>query len=177
MKGTLSIFRTKKPEVIQRKIDLYFENVKKNHDVPTLTELAMSLGCTRMNLVDYKHTDTFGPMISLAKSRCESFLEKKMISGVPATGIIFILKNNYGWNDKVQIDNHMSGSISLMTLFKQAGEQRRILGQKQEIVDGQIIETPTNESLFDSSLSEPHEELFGSSVGSNQIAELPDKLF
>ena len=174
MKGTLTIFKTSNPDKIRRKIDMYFENIKKNHDVPTLTDLAMHLGCTRMNLVDYKNTDAFGPMIQEAKSRCEVFLEKKMISGVPATGLIFILKNNYGWNDKVQIDNHMSGSISLMTLFKQAGEQKMLAGKKHEIIDGQIIETPTNESLFDSTLSERQEELSGSSVRSS---ELPDNLF
>jgi len=149
MTAPLTIFKTRSKEWMQTKIDSYFENVKKKKLVASMTGLALHLGCTRKNLVDYVHTDEFGPMLSRAKLMCENVLEEKMILGTPPTGIIFILKNNYGWNDKVEIEGNINHNISLAQLFDQATKKRLLEGTKQEVIDGEITETAVDDNLFE----------------------------
>jgi len=175
MSSERTIFNTWSKERLINQIDSYFSKAKKNHSDPSMTGLALHLGCTRKNLIDYKETDEFGEILTRAKLRCENTLEEKMIAGTPPTGIMFILKNNYGWNDKVQIDQTVNGTISLAALFGQAAAQKAIQGRKQEVVDGEIIETPTNESIFDSKLERTIEGQKCSSVGRRN--ELPSDLF
>ena len=40
----------------------------------------------------------------------ENYLEKHLITDTSATGIIFNLKNNFGWTDKQQLEH--SGNIN-----------------------------------------------------------------
>ena len=42
----------------------------------------------------------FFDIIKKAKLRVEEYLEKRLIKDSSCTGIIFNLKNNYGWKDK-----------------------------------------------------------------------------
>lgn len=177
MSSERTIFQSWSKERLAMKVDQYFDKMKKDHIDPSMTGLALFLGCTRKNLIDYKETDEFGPILSRAKLMCENTLEQKMIAGTPPTGIIFILKNNYGWNDKVQIDQTISGTISLATLFNKAAEQKAVEGKKQEVIDGEVVETPTNESIFDSKLERTTREPEGSLFGSHSEKTLPDNLF
>ena len=186
----LTIFKTMSATKLSGKIDDYFAKMKKQKTVPSITGLALHLNCTRQNIVDYGKTDEYADIISRAKLRCENVLEERMINGTPPTGIIFILKNNYGWQDKVKIDQTLTGTISLATLFDRAAQQKVLEGKKQEIVDGEIIETPTEESLFDGFGLDSHESESkhgdsievdsseGSSLSNDQAPDqLPDELF
>ena len=183
MPGENTIFKSWSKERLSMKIDQYFDLMKKHHSTVSLTGLALHLHCTRKNLTDYKDTDEFGPILEMAKLRCENSLEEKMIQGTPPTGIIFILKNNYGWNDKVQIDTHLTGNISLSSLFDRAAEQKVLDGRKAEVIDGEVIETPTTESIFDSKIERTTREPEGSLFGNENVtevsnkAELPSELF
>ena len=42
--------------------------------------------------------------IKKAKSKVEDYLEKKLLTGNSATGIIFNLKNNFEWKDKQEVE-------------------------------------------------------------------------
>ena len=105
----------KSPEELQEKIDAYFESIKEpiyidNNGAPqyepaTITGLALALGCYRETLLNYEKTDEFFDTIKTAKQRCEHYAEKKLLSGAPATGAIFALKN-YGWKDTQDINNN-----------------------------------------------------------------------
>lgn len=154
MTSQRTIFKNFSKAGLAKRVDDYFDDVKKRKGVASMTGLALHLGCTRKNILDYQHTDEFGEILQTAKLRCENVLEEKMISGAPPTGMIFILKNNYGWNDKVEIDQTINGTLSLSALFDRAAQQKAIEGKKEEIIDGEIVETKTEELLFDS-----HEEL------------------
>jgi len=116
------------PEEMQLIIDKYFndcmdnrlallskDNVELNPDrctddeFPTVSGLALSLGMTRKGLIDYenKKNPKFGNTIKRAKARVESILEQRLYHPQP-TGVIFNLKNNYGWKDSQELD-HRSG--------------------------------------------------------------------
>jgi len=128
---------------LEKKLAAYFD--KKNRKTFSLTGLALHLGVTRRCLTDFSKSDEIGDLIAEAKLKCENLLEERMIAGVPPTGMIFILKNNYGWTDKMEIDQNIKGTISLASLFdrsqqlKQANESTPIEGtiveEKKELPD------------------------------------------
>jgi hypothetical protein len=156
MPGSPTIFNTGKREVVAKRLDKYFELCKKAKKVPSLTGLALYLGTTRMALTEYSKTDEYGDLVIQAKLRCENVLEERMINGTPPTGIIFILKNNYGWKDKVEVDQTINGTISLASLFDQASKVRQ-LQNTSNVIDAEVVEQP---ALIDEHTGSLPEELF-----------------
>jgi hypothetical protein len=98
--GRKMIFETKKK--LQYLIDCYFERIKEENKAPTMTGLALALEIDRKTLVNYEKRDEFFHTIKTARQRVEEYNEEKLISGTPATGLIFNLKNNFGWKDLTQ---------------------------------------------------------------------------
>jgi hypothetical protein len=74
----------------------------------TITGLALALGTTRDLLIDYEDKDEFSDTIKEAKAKCHNYAERKLFEA-NATGPIFNLKNNYGWKDKTEVDNTVTG--------------------------------------------------------------------
>lgn len=90
----------KKKEEIQELIDKYFNDCDKNDDPYTVTGLALALNMSRQDLINYSNKEEFFDTIKKAKLKVENYLEKRLIKDNSCTGIIFNLKNNYGWKDK-----------------------------------------------------------------------------
>lgn len=78
----------------------------------TITGLAVFLGTSRETLIDYQGRKEFSDTIKEAKDKCENFVELSLLDKNP-TGAIFNLKNNYGWKDKTEVDNNISGGVSI----------------------------------------------------------------
>lgn len=97
-------------EVMQQKIDKYFKECYKNKEPYTVTGLCLALDITRETLSEYSKKDEFSDTIKKAKLKVENYLEKSLITTGPATGIIFNLKNNFGWKDKQEIEH--SGEVN-----------------------------------------------------------------
>lgn len=89
-----------KVEEIQERIDQYFEECKLNNKPYTITGLGLALDMSRQDLINYSKKDEFFDTIKKAKMRVENYLEERLINDTSTTGIIFNLKNNYGWKDK-----------------------------------------------------------------------------
>lgn len=87
-------------EEMQKKIDKYFEDCKLNNRPYTITGLGLALDMSRQDLINYSKKEKFFDTIKRAKMRVENYLEERLINDSSATGIIFNLKNNYGWKDK-----------------------------------------------------------------------------
>ena len=85
---------------IQEKIDNYFKDCQLNNKPYTITGLGLALDMSRQDLINYSKKDEFFDTIKRAKMRVENYLEERLINDSSATGIIFNLKNNYGWKDK-----------------------------------------------------------------------------
>lgn len=116
------------PEELQKKIDAYFESceeeiwvqetdeegnekwipildrhgmVKKQLVKPyTISGLAVFLGTDRKTLINYEEREEYFHTIKAAKARIENFTEETLLTTRNPTGVIFNLKNNYGWIDK-----------------------------------------------------------------------------
>lgn len=97
-------------EMMQQKIDKYFNECDYNKEPYTITGLALALDLDRKSINNYAKDSEFFPTIKKAKLKVENYLEKRLINDSSATGIIFNLKNNYGWSDKQEIQH--SGNIN-----------------------------------------------------------------
>ena len=96
--GSPPKYKTK--EEIEEKIDNYFKECQLNNKPYTITGLGLALDMSRQDLINYSKKDEFFDTIKRAKMRVENYLEERLINDSSATGIIFNLKNNYGWKDK-----------------------------------------------------------------------------
>lgn len=85
------------------------EHKKMTDQVPyTITGLAMALDTSRETLLDYEEKAQFSDTIKRAKIRCQNYAEQNLFTTTP-TGSIFNLKNNYGWQEKTELEH--SGKI------------------------------------------------------------------
>lgn len=74
---------------------------------PTITGLALHLGfVSRQSIYDYeKRNDEFSYSIKKARTFCEHYAEKALLTGgIAPAGPIFILKN-YGWRDNYHLES------------------------------------------------------------------------
>lgn len=88
-----------KKEELQDKIDKYFKECDMKSEPYTITGLCIALNICRDTLCEYAKKEEFSDTIKKAKLRVENYLEKHLITD-GGTGIIFNLKNNFGWKDK-----------------------------------------------------------------------------
>ena len=65
---------------------------------PTMSGLAYHLEMDRKSLLNYSKDELFFPTIKRARDRVAVALEQRLF-GNNVTGIIFNLKNNFGWKD------------------------------------------------------------------------------
>ncbi|NFO46542.1 hypothetical protein FDB40_06360 [Clostridium botulinum] len=108
------------PEDMQKLIVEYFNECAAEDKKPTVSGLGYVLGMSRTDLMNYEkcfeydrlkqYDDSvrqgFVNTIKDAKRFIESCLEDKLVnSSTTPIGLIFALKNNYGWVDKQEIVN------------------------------------------------------------------------
>ena len=101
--GRPLLFKTN--EELQSKIDAYFEYCDENKQPYTISELALFLETDRATLIRYGERDEFYNTIKKAKQRVESQFEKRSLMGeYNSTIAIFLMKNNFGYKDKVDLN-------------------------------------------------------------------------
>lgn len=97
------------PEELEEKVNHYFADCEANEKPKTMCGLALALGIDRRTLVNYSNKDEYFPTIRKARQIVEGQNEEMLITGKGnATGIIFNLKNNFGWVDKSEVDNRLT---------------------------------------------------------------------
>jgi hypothetical protein len=116
-------------ELLQELIDNYFvkcdahtksvldkrgQLVEISDPIPyTLSGLAVHLNCDRDTLLNYSHKEEYFGTIKRAKDRCLADSEERLFTHF-TPGIIFNLKNNFGWKDKIEVDTNKNMVISVV---------------------------------------------------------------
>lgn len=59
----------------------------------------------------------YANIIEEAKTRIEEFVETCLFKSGIATGVIFNLKNNFGWNDKQEVEHTGDVNVKLEDLI------------------------------------------------------------
>lgn len=103
----------------------------------TITGLALFLDMTREMLIQYEQLDEFKDIIKKAKLRVEKSIEERILTGqyVPVSGI-FNLKNNFGWQDKQEINQTVNAKIQAVP-FDPSVYTRDELDQIERLLDKQ----------------------------------------
>lgn len=103
--GRPPLFAT--PEDMQPKVDEYFASCDADQKPYTVPGLALALGFSdRHSLHDYAAKDEFTATVKRALLRIETQRGEKLVVGVGnVTGMIFDLKNNFGWKDRQELEH------------------------------------------------------------------------
>lgn len=94
---------------LEQLVDSYFET-EDGKETPGVAGLAVHLDTTRKTLLDYENKPEYSYTIKRAKARIEAKMEKRLY-GQNVTGLIFNLKNNFGWVDKTEVKQEVSGEL------------------------------------------------------------------
>ncbi len=109
----------KSVESLQAQIDYYFKSCHSDAgDIIrpyTITGLALALDTTRHTLLNYGKDEEYLSTIKKAKQKIENYAEESLYTNKHTAGIIFNLKNNYGWVDKQEVAH--SGSLTIEGLL------------------------------------------------------------
>lgn len=103
----------KSVEELEKKIEAYFDDEK--NKPYTICDLCVWLDCDRQTLLNYQEKEEFFDTIKKAKTKIEASIEKGALLGVfNPTFSIFNMKNNFGWQDKQEIDTTTSNRIEII---------------------------------------------------------------
>jgi hypothetical protein len=93
------------PEELEKKIDAYFQTCEDTGEPLTVASLAAALDCDPETLLNYQKKETFFGTIKRAKVRIQAAMEKYALTAKNPAGAIFLLKANYNYSDKLQIES------------------------------------------------------------------------
>lgn len=89
---------------LEMAIDDYFMTCDAEERPYTMSGLAVHLGVDRRTLLNYSNRERFFPAVKKARDRVESYAEEQLYLSNHTAGVIFNLKNNFGWKDKAEIN-------------------------------------------------------------------------
>lgn len=94
------------PEEMEPLIEAYFEQCDAEQRPYTVAGLAYDLGfADRHSFSEYLARDQFTATLKAARLRIERQRSERLVSGASnVAGLIFDLKNNFGWKDQVQTE-------------------------------------------------------------------------
>lgn len=101
-------------------VEDYFSKCEAEDKRPTLSGLSYSMGfADRETFVDYAdYGEDFSRTVKTARLRIEDDRWQQLLSKDKFTpGVIFDLKNNHGWKDKVE--NELTGGIEIQTIRRE----------------------------------------------------------
>ena len=106
----------KNVEELQYLIDEYFSKCDEMGRPYTITGLALYLDMDRKALLRYEkdYEDAFCHTIKRAKERVQEFVECCLFKKGIAQGVIFNLKNNFGWEEKQSVDATVKDKVVIV---------------------------------------------------------------
>ena len=95
----------------------YLESCKKEKLIPTMSGLALAIGCHRSTLVNYSYRDEFKETIERFKLIVEENWERALLTG--SSGVIFWMKNNANYSDKSIVENHNDNKLKVNVVLSE----------------------------------------------------------
>lgn len=97
-------FKFSSAQMMKAQAEVYFKQCDIDEEPYLITGLALALDTTRKTLLDYKEKDEYRDVIKWMRLKCENWAEKHLFSGKNPAGVIFNMKNNYGWKNQDSVD-------------------------------------------------------------------------
>jgi hypothetical protein len=96
----------KNAEEMKQRIYDYFKWASDNSKTLTIGRLALYLGMGREEVVNYSGEGKYAENLNYAKDVILADMEERLASGNGSTnGITFLIKNNFGYKDKKDVDH------------------------------------------------------------------------
>ena len=84
---------------------------------PSITKMCLYLKNNKDTWFEYAKRPEFSDSATCARMVIESYLEGALLTSKYSQGIIFTLKNNYGWVDKQEIKQDVKADIQSIEAF------------------------------------------------------------
>lgn len=94
----------KSVEEVEEKINAYFNYCEEEEKPYTMSGLAYYLGIDRRTLLNYSKNEDYFPLIKKARDKVQMQLEECLYRLGNNSGVIFNLKNNFDWKDKMEVE-------------------------------------------------------------------------
>ena len=98
----------KSVEEVEKKINAYFNYCEEQEKPYTMSGLAYYLGIDRKTLLNYSKNEEYFHTIKKARDKVQMQLEECLYRLGNNSGVIFNLKNNFDWKDKIE---HSSSEV------------------------------------------------------------------
>ena len=98
----------KSVEEVEEKINAYFNYCEEKEKPYTMSGLAYYLGIDRKTLLNYSKNEEYFHTIKKARDKVQMQLEECLYRLGNNSGVIFNLKNNFDWKDKIE---HSSSEV------------------------------------------------------------------
>ena len=98
----------KSVEEVEEKINAYFNYCEEKEKPYTMSGLAYYLGIDRKTLLNYSKNQEYFHTIKKARDKVQMQLEECLYRLGNNSGVIFNLKNNFDWKDKIE---HSSNEV------------------------------------------------------------------
>lgn len=99
------------PEELQRQVDDYFITAEEKGEHFSVLGMALHLNTTRETLADYEKKDGYSDIIKMAKARVAHAYEQHALNTKNPAGAIFLLKANFKYSDRLEIEH--SGAVNI----------------------------------------------------------------
>ena len=93
---------------VEEKINAYFNYCEEKEKPYTMSGLAYYLGIDRKTLLNYSKNEEYFHTIKKARNKVQMQLEECLYRLGNNSGVIFNLKNNFDWKDKIE---HSSSEV------------------------------------------------------------------
>lgn len=110
-------------------------------EIPSVLGMCEYLDISRESLGDYEIRDGYSDTIKRAKSRIERYLADQLQRNTQVAGIIFNLKNNFGWIDKQEIEQTGTNPALLQLINVSSLSSADLASLEQILSKAQIPET------------------------------------
>ena len=117
----------KSVEEVEKKIEAYFNYCEEKDKPYTMSGLAYYLEIDRRTLLNYSKDEEYFPLIKKARDRVQMQLEEGLYRLGNNSGIIFNLKNNFDWKDKMEVKSSNIPKVEelLSKIEEQANDNKR----------------------------------------------------
>ena len=132
--------RYKSHKDILNRINSYFDYCSETNTPLTMTGLGNALDISRQTLLNYKNKNRlYFDTVKKARLTVQQFYEEELHRHKNVAGIIFNLKNNFGWTNKEEVTH--GGNITIQPItFKPLKPTSKQLEGKPKPVDNTVID-------------------------------------
>ena len=88
---------------------------------PSIVSMCLYLKISRETWNEYSHKPEYSDTATYAKMIIESYLEGQLMTVKHVQGIIFNLKNNFGWAEKVDVKQDINADVQTIEAFLNSG--------------------------------------------------------